>query len=398
VGHAIFLNLSGTGFQNVATQANVVQGFPATAGVMGCQLGDISGDGVPDIYVGNGGPPGGQTDQLFIADSLVGESPHFQDETVLIDFTAPVDTAFPGTYPPYPYRTHGTVFTDVDLDGSLEIAVVNGGPSTSPDTVREPNRLFKLDITPRPGYLKIRPVGNGTTISRDAIGTRVAVTVSTLGVPRTMHRTLFAGSAFSAQNGFELHFYTGDADTVDSVQITWPGGTVEVLTQQLALNSSIVVSSDPAAGEVPDTLTLSKYGLHRARGSAQRRFRVARSAAVHHGRRDDGDRHPEHRECLLPGRPAQRSAGRVLRIRLRRESARAIGDRLPAAGNRRLSVIHGCRPSPRSVLRFGSCSGSVLPCAPCCSSSRAPRWDPRRFRATSSSTVTRSPVRPASRS
>jgi hypothetical protein len=239
-GHVLFHNLGGTGFQNVAASAQINNPWIGDAGVMGCQVGDVTGDGVPDVYIGNGDPPAGNADQFFIADSDVGAPIHFVNQTPLIDFPAPEANGV--TYPPYPYRTHGTAFVDVDNDGSLEIAVASGGPASWPDDVQEPNRLFKITQTAPPNWLKVRPVGNGLTVAKDAVGTRFALTVSRSGgAPWTIHRTLFAGSCFSAQNGFEVHFGLGNADTIERLDITWPDGSVQTITTELVPNETVVV-------------------------------------------------------------------------------------------------------------------------------------------------------------
>lgn len=239
-GHALFLNQAGTGFYNAAELAALNNPYQPEQGVMGCMVGDVDADSVPDVYVGNGGPEGGQYDQLYLSDSLPGATPRFVNRTDLIDFPAPEQPGI--VYPPYPYRTHGTAFVDVDGDGVLEIAVSNGGTAAGPDTVREPNRLFQLDLPGSVRYLKVRPVGDGVAVSRDAIGTRFALTVSRAGSPPwTLYRTLFGGSCFSAQNGFEVHFYLGAADTLHELLVTWPDGQRETITQGLVPDSSIVV-------------------------------------------------------------------------------------------------------------------------------------------------------------
>ncbi len=239
-GHALFLNQGGTGFVNVAASAEVNNPFISERGVMGCQIGDLNGDGTPDFFVGNGNPDGGQFNQLFLSDTPPGQSPHYVNQSDLIDFPAPETPGI--VYPPYPYRTHGTSFVDIDGDGTLEMAVSNGGPAFQGESVREPNRLFKFNWEQPISFVRIRPVGDGVGVSRDAVGARIAVTVNTGGLnTRTIRRSLYAGSCFSGQHGFDVHFLLGDATAIESVTITWPNGVEETITQGLAINTSIVV-------------------------------------------------------------------------------------------------------------------------------------------------------------
>jgi len=248
LGHALFLNEEGIGFGNRAISAGLNSPYIASRGVMGSQIGDLNGDGVLDIYIGNGGPGAGERDQLLLSDRLSNFIPVYEDGSHLVDFPAPEDPqAPPGSYPDYPYRTHGTVILDIDGDGGPELLVSNGGPSELsglPEEwlVPEPNRAFKFDWGPDHdlNYLKIRLQGDGDKISRDAIGTRVTVTVSKDGgEPWAVRRTLFGGSCFSAQNSFILYFGLGDADTIERVTVLWPDGTVDMFTEGLEVNSQL---------------------------------------------------------------------------------------------------------------------------------------------------------------
>ncbi len=240
-GHVLFLNQGPLGFKNVAWEVGLNNPYFEGAGVMGCQLGDINGDGTVDVYFGNGAPFGGETDYFFMSDSgpaQPGETPSYANKTYLIDYPAPQGPGI--VYPTYPYRTHGTNMVDTDNDGVLELAVGNGGMNGTPTFA--PNRLFKFQWETPFGYFKVRPVGDGHAVSRDATGTRVTLTVSENGGPvRKLHNTVFSGSAFSAQNGFELYFGLAQADTVHSVEILWPDGELQTVTTGLAVNQRWVV-------------------------------------------------------------------------------------------------------------------------------------------------------------
>jgi hypothetical protein len=156
--------------------------------------------------------------------------PVWANRTDLIDYPAP---ELPDhSYPTYPYRTHGTCFTDFDGDGLPEIGVINGGPSAQPDFVREPNRLFKFVFDEKPNWLKVLVNGDGQTIHRDAFHTRVAITVSqgADGEKKTLWNTKFSSSGFSAQNGPEVLFGLGSYDTLHEVKIIWPNNDQQVFT------------------------------------------------------------------------------------------------------------------------------------------------------------------------
>jgi len=241
-GHALFLNQAGTGFVNEAEVAGLNNPYIGESGVMGSQVGDVDFDGIPDVFIGNGGPTGGQFNQLYLSVPRAGQVPEYLNRSDLIDFAAP-EKGSSLIYPTYPYRTHGTTFVDIDGDGGPEIMVVNGGPSGKGDEVREPNRTFQLKVGGPKHYLWVRPEGDGVHVSRDAIGSRVEVEVSNgAGKSWSVHRTLLGGNGFSAQSGFDLFFGIRDAVSIDRITILWPDGTTRIVAAGVELDSKIVVS------------------------------------------------------------------------------------------------------------------------------------------------------------
>ena len=239
-GHRLFLNQGGEGFFDVAPSSGLSDAPVAVAvGVMGCQVGDLNADGFLDVYIGNGGPTRGASDQLFLS-APEGDATRFINASPLVDFAALDDGLLPAIYP---YRTHGTSIVDLDDDGTLELLVNNGGPALlDVRSSREPNRLFAFQWGEARRSIRVHPVGDGENVSRDAIGTRVVLSVLDLDdSPREIHRTLKGGSCFSAQNGFDLYLGLGEATAV-SMEVRWVDGTVTTVTEGLDAGARLEVS------------------------------------------------------------------------------------------------------------------------------------------------------------
>lgn len=239
-GNLLLINRNGTGFFNVTNMSGLNDPYIARRGSMGCQVGDINLDGVPDVYVGTGTMISGNYDQMYLSQAIGNELYRYYNASEDISFPAPEQVGL--GYPPFPYRTHGVTIVDVDNDGTMEVGVSNGGPAASPDQVREPNRLFKFNTAVPANFFKVQAIGDGVNVSRDAIGTRFVLTVSTDGGPqREIHQTLFGGSCFSAHNGFVITFGLGQADTIHSLRVDWTDGTQTLLTSGMSANSIITV-------------------------------------------------------------------------------------------------------------------------------------------------------------
>jgi hypothetical protein len=229
-GHALYRNEEGRGFRDIANAMGMNkwhQSGQRVTGVMGCQIGDLDNNGYLDVFVGNGGPWSGSPNQLFMTGIRNGEL-RFVNMSHLIEVPAP-DDGLVGDAAPYPYRTHGSAMVDVDGDGDLELVITNGGPDFMPDAVREPNRLFDFQWANSAGQLTVELEGDGVHVSRDAIGTRVELSgLRSDGSEISIHRTLYGGSCFSAQNGFKLSFGLAEVDTIEELVVTWPDGTVTI--------------------------------------------------------------------------------------------------------------------------------------------------------------------------
>ncbi|MCA9213423.1 MAG: tetratricopeptide repeat protein [Planctomycetales bacterium] len=107
---------------------------------------------------------------------------------------------------------------DWDLDGDLDVWVTNRNAPRL--------RLMRNDTQHQNRYVAFRLIGNGTTVNRDAIGTRMEIV--TQDEPNTVRaKTLRAGDAFLSQSSKWLHFGLGKHGSIKSVRVRWPDGSVE---------------------------------------------------------------------------------------------------------------------------------------------------------------------------
>jgi hypothetical protein len=107
---------------------------------------------------------------------------------------------------------------DLDNDGDIDLVATNNG--AAPELLinggsRRPALIVRLVVA-----------GGSTGGNRDAIGARVTATAS----GRAQMREVRSGSSYLGQGDLRVHFGLGDADRVERLEIRWPGGAVETLT------------------------------------------------------------------------------------------------------------------------------------------------------------------------
>ena len=103
---------------------------------------------------------------------------------------------------------------DLDNDGDLDILISNVG--ATPD-------LLRNDGGNRANALLVRTVG--TTSNRDGIGARLRLSVGS----KVLVREVRAGSSYLSQNDLRVHFGLGTETLAQRLEILWPGGTIDVL-------------------------------------------------------------------------------------------------------------------------------------------------------------------------
>jgi hypothetical protein len=114
---------------------------------------------------------------------------------------------------PAPHR--GAAFGDLNNDGRIDIVVtvLNGPPQILMNRTANKNHWI---------ILKLR----GTKSNRDGLGTKVKV-ITALG-SQYNHATTAVG--FNSSSDRRVHFGLGTATVIDKIELAWPSGIKQVLT------------------------------------------------------------------------------------------------------------------------------------------------------------------------
>ena len=133
----------------------------------------------------------------------------------------------------------GLAVFDIEPDGDLDIFVVHN--SGRPVLYR--NRTNRPGTTGPNRWLQLRL--EGTTANRQGIGARITVTPRAAEPERRLVRVLGGRSNYLGQNEAIVHLGLGpDLEQVAAVEIEWPGGARQTLTQ-VATNRRVTVA-EPA--------------------------------------------------------------------------------------------------------------------------------------------------------
>ena len=128
--------------------------------------------------------------------------------------------------------SRGALFGDYDNDGDVDLLVTqSNGPVT----------LLRNDNTTENNWIRIKTVG--VVSSRDGIGTRVTLTAG----GRTQIQEANPGASYLSSHDTRLHFGLGSSISVDTVEVRWQSGVVQVL-ENLPANREHVIT------EFSDTL------------------------------------------------------------------------------------------------------------------------------------------------
>ena len=119
----------------------------------------------------------------------------------------------------------GSAFADIDGDGDLDVVLTQiGGPPL----------LLRNDQQLGHHWLRLKLVG--TKSNRDAIGAWLKVRVR----GHTLSRQVMPTRSYLSQSELPVTIGLGEADKVDSVEITWPSGVTQRINSGPSTKSTVV--------------------------------------------------------------------------------------------------------------------------------------------------------------
>ena len=197
----LYHNESGQ-FRDVTAEMQLDRVFYAT----GCVAGDFDNDGWPDLYLSTGASDYRALLPKRLLRNLDGS--RFED----VSSSAGIAHLQKGS---------AVAVGDIDGDGDQDILQILGGE-------------FPGDIFPRALFINPGTVNHwltlelvGTKTNRSAMGARISVEVETPGGPRTRRSVVSSGGSYGGST-LAQEIGLGDAASIKSVEVIWPGSGAPV--------------------------------------------------------------------------------------------------------------------------------------------------------------------------
>lgn len=242
-GNAFYRNLGDGRFEEISDEIGVECYWP-----WGLSTGDLNADGWDDLYItasmnfpfrygvsslllNNRG------NLFFDSEFLLGVEPRtesaIQEQFVLdcsgVDREIHLCNGREGSLTVLgSVGSRSSAIFDLDGDGDLDIVTneLNGPP-----------RVLVSDLAQRRAVRSLTVDLEGRASNRDGLGARVRVKAG--GDVQT--KVLDGKSGYLSQSSTPLYFGLGSAESVESVEVTWPSGKVQTLTQDLAGKTVLLV-------------------------------------------------------------------------------------------------------------------------------------------------------------
>jgi hypothetical protein len=193
----------------------------------GCFFFDYDNDGWPDIFVADGHIE----DQIERVQKRVtyAEPPHLFRNLgggKFQEVTQTLGSAFAS-----PKVARGAAFADIDNDGFLDVLITtNSGPAYLFHNEGGTNHSLRIKLA-------------GTKSNRDGIGAVVRVVFG----KDTQSKMVHSGSSYLSQSELTLTFGLGTASKADTIEVQWPSGQVDKLSN---INAGQAITVEEGKGIV----------------------------------------------------------------------------------------------------------------------------------------------------
>lgn len=245
-GNALFHNLGNGRFEEVSDAMGTETYWP-----WGVSVADINADGWDDVFVtgGMGYPFRYGINSMLLnnlgkkfldSEFLLGIEPResgTRSVSFELDCTKPQEKraqqlCVSGASPRLTVRgtrsSRSSVIVDLDNDGDLDIV--------TEDFNSEPMVLIS-DLTQRKSIHWIKVVLEGTRSNREGLGATVRVHAGS----NTYTKYNDGKSGYLAQSALPLYFGLGDSDRIDSIEVLWPSGQRQFVTNVGQVNRLIKI-------------------------------------------------------------------------------------------------------------------------------------------------------------